>query len=442
MAKKSKAELVTEGKELKSILLAIRKKPHNFALLIGSDGVHFQADLRKNTEILRKAAKKDGGSNKGAVGVATIDGREINLTCAEGETPPSTLAKLFKKHLMLRGVSSKVILIASDGTILDNGEDDKETATDNSPDTAPPSADSIEAKLRKAHDKMKLALVSALKNGPADHAEGLRKLHKGFEASMAKPDFALALKVLTKLRQEVARTPSAERLIEAVGGKGDPAKLAKMGPLLDACIERAGKEANFDKTAKPQLQEMRTALKEAMKGKPPPDDLSTLTAMKKKLDEVFLADLGKQGHGPARHEGKVTPEQLTKRAVDGKDPMTGTTTDGVHGGTHRYSRHATRFKDPGDYVDADETIRSKPEFTTEKDSAKKVNDTRFSVKLTLKEAMGDDYKKMLEGVSRIGSAKNPTGSQPTDFEGGTLTAVYDILSDGSYALVTMYPNPQ
>ena len=44
-----------------------------------------------------------------------------------------------------------------------------------------------------------------------------------------------------------------------------------------------------------------------------------------------LADLSTQGHGPQRHEGDVTPQQLIDRAVHGHDPLTGTTTDRVTG---------------------------------------------------------------------------------------------------------------
>jgi len=440
MAKKSKAELVAEGKLATAIIAAARKKPHNFALLIGPDGVVLKADLRLPTGKLKTEAKKDGASNKGAVGVMTVDGREITLACAEDESPPGNLGKLLKKYLMERGVAAKVILIAGDGAVLDAGEEETDGPSDSGTDT--PAPDSIEAKLRKAFDKSKPALVSALRNGPSDHAETLRKLVKGFEASMAKPDFELALKVLTKLRQEIASTPSGERLTQALTGKDDPAKMAQLGALLDACIDRAGKEADFDKSAKPQLRDLRTALKDAMQGTPTPEDRVKIEDMKAKLDDLFLADLAKQGHGPARHEGNVTPAQLTDRAVDGKDPITGTTTDAVHGGTHRYSRHATRFKDAGDYVDADETIRDHADFTTNKDLSIAASDTRFSVQLTLEEVMGSGYEAMLEGVSRIGSANHPTGSQPTDFEDGTLTAVYDIMPDGSIKLLTMYPNPK
>ncbi len=443
MAKKTKAELVQEGKELNSVLTAIRKKPHNFALLVGKDGLILETDLKKSPEGLRTKAKKAGGGAKGAVGEITATGKDITLKLAEGENPPGTLARMFKTHLRERGIAANVTLLDSAGTAV--GE---EAPAEGAPADTPPAAsdvapaDGIDAKLDKAFKKIQPSLVSALKTGPKDHAAVLAQLTKSYETAKGAGNYEQALKDLTQLRTEIARTPSTDTLDAALTGKGDPAKLVGMAGLLLKSLERGGKEADFKKEAKPKLRDMRTALKDALAGSPDAEQLKVLTAMKKRLDRAFLDDLKDEGHGPQRHEGDVTPEQLVDRCVSGHDPMTGDTTDGVHGGVHRYSRHATRFKDPGDYVDAEETIRGKQAYTDEMAEAKRTNDTRFSVELPLKDVLGDDYKTKLEGKSRIGSAKNPQGSQDTDFTDGTITAVYDIDANGDTVLVTMYPNPK
>ncbi|AVO37294.1 hypothetical protein [Pukyongiella litopenaei] len=442
MAKKTKAELVKEGKELNAALTAIRKKPHNFALLVGKDGLILETDLKKSPEGLRGKAKKAGGGAKGAVGEISATGKDITLKLAEGENPPGTLARLFKTHLRERGIAANVTLLDSTGTAVgEEGATDTPTDTPAADSDAAP-ADGIDAKLDKAFRKIQPSLVSALKTGPKDHAAVLAKLTKAYETAKGAGNYEQALKDLTQLRTEIARTPSTDTLDAALAGKDDPARLAGMAGLLVKTLERGGKEADFKKEAGPKLRDMRTALKAALAGSPDAEQLKVLTAMKKRLDRAFLDDLKDEGHGPQRHEGDVTPEQLVDRCVSGHDPMTGDTTDGVHGGVHRYSRHATRFKDPGDYVDAEETIRGNQAYTDEMAEAKRTSDTRFSVELPLKDVLGDDYKTKLEGKSRIGSAKNPQGSQDTDFTDGTITAVYDIDANGDTVLVTMYPNPK
>lgn len=440
MPRKSKAELVEEGRALTSDIAAVRKQPHNFALLVGKDDVYLAVHRIKKADALRKIAKKDGGGVKGATGVISIEGKALYLSCGDGENPPANLGKLFKKHLKERGIGFKVVLVGADGATIDAGEDDEGSGSEDDTAATPIDA-SIQAKLVKAYEKLKTPLVNALKVASPEQITQIKKLNASYAKAMKDENFELALKALTALRAEIAKAPSTQRLSEALTDKADPARLAGMQGLLENAIARAGTDADFDKTASPLLRDMRNSLKAAMKGKPSDDVLVKLTAMKKRLDTLFLDRLAKQGHGPQRHEGDVTPEQLTDRAVSGKDPLTGTTTDGVHGGTHKYGRHATKFKDPGDYVDADETIREKQEFGDAKDDAGTKGETRFAVKLPLKDVLGDNYKDKLVGVSRVGPAKYPTGSTSTDFEDGQMIAIYDIKPGGVFELVTMYPNP-
>ncbi len=121
MAAKSKEELKSEGEKLKSLFAKVKKKQHNFAMLIAKDGIVVEAHIKKSPNILLKAAKKNGGTAKGAWGVMNLNGRTLELE-PENDKIPGTLPKLAKKFFSERGVPFKVnIKEPSDG-----GEDKKE----------------------------------------------------------------------------------------------------------------------------------------------------------------------------------------------------------------------------------------------------------------------------------------------------------------------------
>ncbi len=450
MAKKTKAQLVEEGKELKKQLAAVRSKPHNFALLMSTDGLFLELSKVLDPSKLKLAAKKAGGGPKGAIGQAEVDGSLLKLTCAEGEDPPDKLGKLLKAHLRERGIQFKVAILSHDGKTL---EADEEEAGEGAAAPAPAAPDTgIEAKLTKAFEKIKTMLVAALKAGPPDYAEKLKQQAGLYAAAMKGEDFEKALKDLTGLRKLIADAPSAERLTGALAGKGDPAKLAGMTGMVDNLIDRAGKDGAFDDTIKPQIKELRRAMKAAMAGTPTPEDRARIEAMKKKLDDVCLGHLAKEGHGPQRHEGGVTPKQLSDRVEKGLDPVTGTEFDaykkikkGAKKGQpakHSCAEHATRLKDPGDYVDADETVRSGKAFAGERAKTVAAGSTFLKVEISLEDAFGPDYKDKLEGFTRLGTKDAPKGTEPTDFTGGKLVALYIIQPDGSENLLTMFPDPE
>ena len=184
---------------------------------------------------------------------------------------------------------------------------------------------------------------------------------------------------------------------------------------------------------------------DAPSGEPSPDvdgangaDDVVDPAIQERYDE-----LDQQGHGPARHGPDVTEQQLEDRAVRGIDPMTGTTTDGVHGGTHRYSKDATRVDSIEGFVEAEGIISSSQEFRDEFEEAVNVGDDFFSVEVPLEDIFGPDYQDHVTGVTREGTKNNPTGSTPTDFTDGNMQAVYRIDDiTGEPELYTMYPKPR
>ncbi|MEM9627699.1 MAG: hypothetical protein AAGA21_15795 [Pseudomonadota bacterium] len=152
-------------------------------------------------------------------------------------------------------------------------------------------------------------------------------------------------------------------------------------------------------------------------------------------------DLKSQGHGPQRHGPNVTTQQLEDRVLKGHDPMTGGTTDGVTGGTHRQERTATRIKSAEDFVAAEGKVRGSQEYRDAKDAALESDDPTFKVRIPLDQALGEGYADKVEGRTRIGSKGNPEGTKPTDLENGDMIAAYRFKPDSEPQLITMYPVP-
>lgn len=157
-----------------------------------------------------------------------------------------------------------------------------------------------------------------------------------------------------------------------------------------------------------------------------------------------FAELETQGHGPQRHEGAVTRQMLEDRVLRGIDPMTGTRTDGVSGGTHNFVRTATRITNEADYVAAEAFIRRSTDYRVARDEAlSRIGQrtrTTFEVSLPIDDVLGPDFPNSVEGVRRLGSVNNPTGIQVVDFEGGMVTAVFELSSTGEPTLVTLFPS--
>lgn len=123
--------------------------------------------------------------------------------------------------------------------------------------------------------------------------------------------------------------------------------------------------------------------------------------------------------------------------------MTGTTTDGVTRKKHKYSRNATKVNTPEDYVKAEEHLKNSNEFKDKVKSADTIGKKQVVVEETkLKDIYGDNYSSKEDGRTRIGSAKNPQGSKVTEFsDESKMVGVYRKADDGSWKLLTMYPDP-
>lgn len=448
MAKKTKAELVEEGKALSSALADVRKTEHSFALYLGADGPAFVVHKTKDPNALRVQAKQESGGSQGAVGKATVDGKLLKLKLAEGESPPAKLGRAFKMHLKQRGIAFKIELLDASGKLLEGDEEDT-PATEGEDSTAPtpdpdPGDKDLRQKLEAAFAKMVPLIRDAKTRVSEKQFAALSEQVKIFREALEAEEYPKALAALNNIRSGFVKVTKPEHVTDAPkdesGGVVVADLLEKIG-TVNTVVTKIESDPSFFGKAKTQLAALRTSLKTAIASNPSPEDLAKLTKMKEKLDGVFLNDLKTQGHGPQRHEGDVTTKQLTDRSTKGFDPMTGTTVDGVTGGTHKFNRHATRFLDPGDYVDAEITMRESQAFKDEEKRATTAGESRVVVKLPVETVLGTDFAKKLEGVTRDGSVKNLIGSHATNFAGGTMIAIYDKQTDGSVKLVTMYPEP-
>ena len=155
-----------------------------------------------------------------------------------------------------------------------------------------------------------------------------------------------------------------------------------------------------------------------------------------------MAELEAQGHGPQRHEGQITDQQLEDRAVSGIDPVSGTTTDAFTGQPHKYGRHATKINSPEAFVQAEQELASSAAFANEAAAAEAAGDDWAVAEMPLEEIYGPDYKDQVSGKTRLGSKNNPTGAENTDFTDGTMKGVYKKSDTGDWNLHSMYPEPK
>ncbi|MHA6883123.1 hypothetical protein [Ralstonia pseudosolanacearum] len=153
-----------------------------------------------------------------------------------------------------------------------------------------------------------------------------------------------------------------------------------------------------------------------------------------------LQELTAEGYGVQRHGAGVTGQQLIDRAVEGLDPMTGSTVDGVHGGTHQYAQNATKVLSDEAYVYAEHYARNSQQFL---DATGASMTGRAQVELPLSDIFGDDFRGYVYGVTRYGSKAAPTGYGDTLFSNDAYMIVrYKQDAGGVWRFNTMFPQPE
>lgn len=177
------------------------------------------------------------------------------------------------------------------------------------------------------------------------------------------------------------------------------------------------------------------------------------------------AELERQGHGPQRHDGDVTRQMLEDRVLKGIDPMVHTDPIKAAQVRSKPTRYASRIISRHDYVTAERTVRRSSEYAQARDLALEwlTEPTRdstrhsvgkwqvdgtgeFSVRLPITDVLGPDSTTRIEGLARIGSAKNPKGVRVIDFSEGEIVAIYRFprdqtnnITSGEPILVTLFP---
>lgn len=114
-----------KAQDIGEIVANARKRPMNFAAVIGKNGVAIAADPRKGAEVMWRQAKEQAGGTKGAMGSMSITGKEMHLQVAD-EDFPGTLKKTIRKQLAQAGHKLKVIFMLADGSVVGGGDDDED----------------------------------------------------------------------------------------------------------------------------------------------------------------------------------------------------------------------------------------------------------------------------------------------------------------------------
>lgn len=178
------------------------------------------------------------------------------------------------------------------------------------------------------------------------------------------------------------------------------------------------------------------------------DGLVELTNLDDGIVALRAEMLAAAGHAMRRHGPSVTVAQLEARATRGRDPITGTRTDWETGNQHGSSRHATAFTSREALVFAEAVAWNSPQRAAacaQADTLPIDDEERnhASVSLPARQVFGDDFRRHVHGRTRLGSIKNPQGSQPTVFaDSATVTVLYRRERGGAWLPYTCYVNPE
>ncbi len=166
--------------------------------------------------------------------------------------------------------------------------------------------------------------------------------------------------------------------------------------------------------------------------------------VEKRYDEI-----SNKGHTVQRHGAEVTEKQLNARAIEGKDPITGTTKDAFRKDAkgnplpHLTNKNATKFTSKEALVKAESFIKNTQEYKDAIKIAEQSGKKDAVVKnIELKNIFGSDYKNQVFGKTRTGTKNNPTGANLTDFTDGTVKAVFQKDTKGNWNVYTMYAEPK
>lgn len=198
-----------------------RRQPIQFVLVMGGDeGLVFEWDRRRPTKTLMRNAKERGGTQRGAMGTLTLEGRVASLHCIN-EKVPSSLPKRAKKFFNSKGYKYKFQMHLPGGEVIGD-EDEEEAAAEadgvsgssgqaaEEDGTAESSADggnqdALREKLIRAFRAMNDQLRSTIAATEPPTARRLSTLAKSFGAEVKGGDLRKAGAMLTLLKKTMAQ---------------------------------------------------------------------------------------------------------------------------------------------------------------------------------------------------------------------------------------------
>lgn len=208
--KKSPAELKKEGAALDLIIAAARKKPHNFAMLIGKEGIVLEADVRKPPEVMWRQAKKAGGGSKGAMGTMTVNGKLIELHCQLDDAPGS-LPRLAKAFFAERNLPYKVVLVLPEAA-----PEEADGAQEEAPETGGASV-TMRKELVDEFKALSPDLKTAIGRAQGDAARQLSSDAQNFGKLVKGDDLDAARALLDQLRAGVTTALTTQKVAKGDG---------------------------------------------------------------------------------------------------------------------------------------------------------------------------------------------------------------------------------
>jgi hypothetical protein len=338
--------------------------------------------------------------------------------------------------------------------MLDDGED-PEDATDPSGGgaAAKPAEDTpdigedidiVIGRLRKAFEAMGTPLVRSLNSAPRNYKVKLDTAIDLFRKAMKAKNPDQAKKALLALNKLVNATPSVVRIDDQVkSAAGDPEKLGKLEGMVNACkAQSATAEGEaFINGALPELKALRGALKDAIDKDPPPANIDDLKTMKAAMDDMFYDRQNRppHQHGPQMHGPGLTTANLEDRIKRRKNPRTGERMRGPK----VYS--ASSFTDKGAYVDCQIAMGEKALKIVEDGTVTKPDEGEDPVRLPpitgkLSEVIGPNWQTAVQGVKEKKRAGQKVYELANWGPESLCEAFYDLTSDGTLELVTLYPS--
>src|SRR5690606_38741352 len=106
-----------------AVIVKARKRPMNVAWFLGPDGLVLRAHPRKPLDTLRRQAMAEGAQPRGALGVMTVTGKLVSISCEEA--PPRSFPKKARQWLADMGQTFKIRIMLPGGESLDSDDEDE-----------------------------------------------------------------------------------------------------------------------------------------------------------------------------------------------------------------------------------------------------------------------------------------------------------------------------